>query len=360
MKIADIINQLRLVLPKYTDLFSNTLGITSIVASGGTATINTDPVHKLKTGHAVTISDVGTNTPISAVSKDGLVVTFTTSEDHDLTENWPEHDTVALRGFTDGDWNDSFTLLDVPNRRNFSVRSTLAEPVLNGNEYLEEVRSDGVNGRWSVTVVTGTQFTISGTFIDADYTGGTVKTAVRISGAVTPKRAIDQYTQQELENLWMFVVPNDAEASKDRSTFSDAVKTAPAGTSMRLRLLDGFSLILIENASEDITGIGSVDTMRDTLLLPILKSVFGVRFDTGLSGSADFRSILSGHGFVEYNRAYLVYEYTFQVVMDLTEADAVEPSDTRAFRDIDYTQVVGGDDTPDMTIEEIDLDEVPL
>jgi hypothetical protein len=359
MKIADIVAQLQLVLPKYTNLFSETLSISSISVSANVATITTSTAHALTDGDAVTISDVGSDTAISAVSKDGLVFTFTTSADHDLTLDWPEHENVDLRGFTDSAWNSSFKLVGVPNRRTFKVQSTLSEPVLNTNEYLQEVRSDGVNGRYGVTVTSTTVFTISGTFLDGDYTGGTVKKAVRISGAITPERAIDQYTAMGVDELWMYVYPNDAEVSKDRNTFSDATKTVPQGTTMRLRLLDGFSILLIQNTTEDIVGVAAVDTMRHDLLEPIQKSVLGVKFDTGLSGSDDFRTVLLGHGFVNYTGAYAVYEYTYQVVMDLTEADAVDPSDTKAFRDIDYTLERGDSDVTDMTVQ-IDTDEVPL
>ena len=66
-----------------------------------------------------------------------------------------------------------------------------------------------------------------------------------------------------------------------------------------------------------------------------------------------------GHSAFDYNRAVLIYEYSFQAVMDLTDSDTVEDADTRAFRDIDYTEAIGGEDTTDMTVN-VDLDEEPL
>ena len=164
MKLTDIINQLRAILPKYTDVFSTVHGISSIVASGGVATIVTSAIHSLATGANITIADVVTHTPISAVSKDGLVFTFTTSADHDLTLGWQT--TVTFEGFTDSAWNDSFTVVGVPNRRTFKVQSVNSLPSLNTNEVLLENRADGINGRWSATVVNTTTFTITGSFID--------------------------------------------------------------------------------------------------------------------------------------------------------------------------------------------------
>lgn len=357
MKLADVINQLRAILPKYTDVFSNVISISSISASGGVATIVTSAVHSFSTGVGVTISDVQTRTAISAVSKDGNVYTFTTSADHDLTQGW--HTEVTLEGFTDAVWNDTFTLVGVPNRRTFKVRSSNSQPSLNTNEILLEVRSDGVNGRWRVTVVNTTTFTITGDILDGTYSGGSISSNPRISGAVNIERAITEYTEQSLTDYWLFVVMSDAAVSKDRTTFSDATATRATGNDMRLRLIDGFSLYILVNTTEDIVAIDAVDVCRHDLFLPLLRSVNGVRFDTGLTGSADFKTILLGHSAFDYNRAVLIYEYEFQSVMDLTDSDTVEDLDSRAFRDIDYTHEIGDDDTEDVTAE-IDLDEEPL
>ena len=357
MKLADIINQLRAILPKYTDVFSNVVGISSISASGGVATIDTTAVHGLLTGVGVTISDVQTHTAISAVSKDGNVYTFTTSADHDLTYGW--HTEVTLSGFTDAAWNDTLTLVGVPNRRTFKVRSSNSLPSLNTNEILLEVRSDGVNGRWQITVVDSDTFTITGDILNGTYSGGSISSNPRISGAVTVERAIEEYTEQGLTDYWLFVVMSDAAVSKDRTTYSDATATRTTGNDMRLRLVDGFSLYILVNTTEDIAAIDAVDVCRHDLFLPVLKSVNGVRFDTGLTGSSDFKTILLGHNAFDYNRAVLIYEFEFQSVMDLTDSDTVEDLDSRAFRDIDYTHEIGSDDTEDMTAE-IDLDEEPV
>ena len=89
-----------------------------------------------------------------------------------------------------------------------------------------------------------------------------------------------------------------------------------------------------------------------------MKSVFGVKFDTGLSSGPDFKAILTGHGVSRYNRAVIEYTYSFEVAMDLTNDDTVEPENTRAFRDIDFTESIGSDDTTDMTVN-VDLDDEP-
>jgi len=244
----------------------------------------------------------------------------------------------------------------VPNRRTFKVQSAAGLPVLNGAEKLLEVRYDGVNGAYAVTVTGTTTFTISGDFVDGAYTGGTVSTGVRIAGTVNIERAIEQYTEQGVADIWAFVTMHDAEVSRNRSAMSDAISTPTNGTSIRERIIDGFSLYLVVNTSVDIAAQDAVDICRHELLTPILKSAYGARFTTGLSSETDFRNILTGHGFVSYDRAVYVHVYTFELSMDLTELDAVEPQNTRAYRDTALTQTI---DTQDMTIV-INQDDEPI
>lgn len=359
MKVQDIVNQLRILLPKYTDSLSTLLPISSITATSTVATITTSSAHGLTTGRAVTLANVAINTAIDGVSKSGLLFTFTTSAAHDLTQGWAEHETVTLDGFTDSSWNSSFTLMSVPNRNTFVVQSDNTLPTLNGNEVLEEIRDDGANGQYSATVVSATVFTISGDFLAGTYTGGTVNSGVRVAGSVTLERAIEQYTEQSLTDLWFIVVPNDAEVSKDRHSFSDATATRGTGDDIRVRLIDGFTINIFVNTSTDMTGTDAIDLARHTLLQPILRSVYGTKFDTGLAEDADFRVVPTSHGIGVYEKAYLVYTYAFEFVVELTIDDSVTEGDTRAFRDINYTQETGGDDTTDMTVIPINLDVEP-
>lgn len=361
MKLLDIVKQLNSILPQYTGLFSNLLSISTIVASGGVATITTSTNHNVKSSSSanLTLANVNSETPISAVSKDGNVVTFTTSIDHDLTFGWTDHDTVPLDGFTDSAWNDSFKLVNVANRREFKVQSTNDIPVLNGNEFLLENRVDGINGRYQPTFVDLKTLTITGTFNDGNYEGGSIGSGVRVAGVINPDEILSYYTRQGLQDFWMFVSMHDAELSKDRHSLSDAEATRATGEDIRMRLLDGFTLSVVTNVTKDISAIQAIDICRHDLLLPILKSVFGARFDTGLSSAPDFKAVLTGHGVGDFNRAVLIYNFDFEFAMDLTNDDTVEPENTRAFRDIDYTEVINGDDTINMTVT-VDLDDEPI
>ena len=355
MKLTEVVNQLQLVLPKYTDLFSNTLGISSIVSSSNVATITTSPAHGLVNNQAVTISDVAQENIIDSVSQDGLVFTFTTTNNHDLTFGYAGYENVTFGGFSDSAWNTTHQLLSIIDRKTFTVQSTETIPTLNASNFLSEIRIDGVNGRFPVTVTSPTVFTVAGTFLDGDYLTGTVKTAVRIAGTATIERGLEQYTKQNVSDLWLLVSMSDAIVSKNRTAYNDATATIGNGEDIRTRLIDGFSVFIIKNVKSDIAAVDALDIARHDLLTPLMKSLFGARFSTGLNGLGDFRAILTGHNFVEYTRAILVYQYNFEFTTDLTLDDTVDPLDTKAFSDIDYTHSVGGDDTTDATIKNIEL-----
>lgn len=351
MKLTEVVTQLQLLMPQFTDLFSNTLSVSSIVASSGVVSINAI-AHGLLTNDPITISEISQKNPIIDVSRDGLLFTFETSINHDLTLDDPKYETIIMGGFTDSVWNDSFSLVGVDDRTTFVIQSTNPNlPVLNTNEYIEEIRVDGINGRYPVTVIDDDNFTVAGDFEDGDYLGGTIKTAVRIAGSVSIERAFEQYTKQIREDLWIFVTMNDAVTSKNRTAYNDATATIAANEDIRTRLIDGFSVFLIMNVNDETAAVNAIDICRHDMLTPICKSLFGARFSTGLNGAGDFAAILTGHNQVEYDRATFVYQYGFEFTYDLTLEDAVENTDTRAFSEIQFTQVMGGDDTEDLTFE---------
>ena len=357
MKLADVVAQLQLVLPKYTNYFSDSLDIESISATANLATIKTTAKHRLENNDAVTISNVSVQTGIASITQDGLVFTVTTDEAHDITFGYPGYENITLGGFVspDTDWNSSFKLIAVTSRLVFKIQSTNTLPTLVGAEYITEKRIDGVNGRFAVTVIDTLTFSVASTFHLGTYIGGTVKTAVRIAGSVSIKRSIEEYTEQDANDLWMFVSMRDASVSKDRNAYNDAVSTIVNGEALRLRLIDGFSVFLVKNVSEEIAAVDAIDICRHDLLTPILKSLFGAKFDTGLSNNSDFIAILTGHNSVEYDRATFIYQYVFEFSQDIVLSDSVENEDTRAFNDISYTHTIGGDDTDDMTIDTIEI-----
>jgi hypothetical protein len=360
MLVRDVVNQLRLILPQYTDLFSDVIEVESVTADAGLVTIVTTSPHGLQDGAKVTLNQIQTRTPITdLLSQEGFIFTFGSAE-HDLTLNSPDHINVSFGGFSASEWNDTFKLINVQNRQKFSIQSSNSSPVLTGNEYLLEDRIDGIRGDYEIIVVDPTTFTVSGDFPDGTYTAANIASNIRIAGSRSLERfANDHYTNQSADNrLWGVIEPHQSAISKDRSTFSDATATFPAGTDMRLRLIDGFTFSVVVRIVNEIAAVQAIDICRG-LRPAIYKSLFGTKFVTGFSNSEEFLTIPIGDReaiLTKNNNAYYIHLFDFEVQMDVTIEDAVSPRNTRAFRDIFYTQEVG---EQEMT-SRIDLDDKPI
>lgn len=355
MKIAEVVNQIRTVLPKYSDAFSKNISdITSIVASGGVATITTNLPHQLSDGNLINASNFLYKNEIESITFNGLVATIKTVNPHDLTLNWPEHEYVEFSDFADSTWNGKYKLEEVPNRNTFKIKTNKSSPASFGN--LLENRIDAVTGLFGVVVVDENTFQIEGEFLDGDYsTDGTVATNIRVASTIDIERAIEEYTKQGEKDFWIFIEPVDAVVSKDRSTFSDAVASRANGVDIRTRIVDGFSLYIIGPSSNEIAGEVTLDIFRHDMLLPLMRTLYGVNFSSGLNTESTFKNILTSHGVFAYTKAFVVYRYMFQTIFDLTDADAVTPMNTRAFRNINSSIQVGTQSTEDY----INLDESP-
>jgi hypothetical protein len=363
MRLAAIASQLKRTLPQLTSILSDNLQISSITVTGNLATVNTVTDHDLVTGQVVTMVGMETRTPIDAVSKTGLNFDFVTDTDHDLTEGWPEHATIRLIGFTNPAWNTEHALVRVDSRNKFTIQSNLSLPTLNGNEILLETnRVDGLNGAVQVSVVTKKRFTfvvagvLAGTYTPVN---GRVVGSPRVSVAVNVERLQAIYSSRSVGKFYLFVLPRDSDVSRDRTTESDAVSAKTSGADMRLRMISRFTLIIVGPANDQISAETTLDVCGDTLLLPIMRALFGFRLPLpdGMDGISDFRTVPISHGVEFYDRACLGYFYDFEAPFDLSEAEAnFDPSLTRAFRDVEGLIEHDGDDRPLEVTVNLDVD----
>lgn len=362
MKLNDVANQLKLLLPQYSTKFSDYLTASSITSDGSVTTIVFTGAHGLTTGNTLIFNSVARRTPISAVSQVGLNFTFTTSAPHDLTMNWyrnPKDKTtlnqVQLGGFTVAGWNQTHTLGAVPNRESFTIQSALAAPVLNGGEYLLEIDSAGLYGAKTVAVVNATTVTVSGVKAGT-YSGGTISKVPRVLVAMNAQDFWARLvTPPSVNQNWIGIIPQDVSVSKDRSTLSDAIAERSKGEEFRLRLIDGFIILILIPAETQTAGALALDEARHTLRSVIYKCVMGMKLPTGVTNEGYMKVVPVDDGMVKYDVSKLIYQYTFQYPYDLTEEDCVPSDQTSAFRDIDYTLEVG-----DGMTAGIDLDDEPI
>lgn len=347
MRTRDVVTQLKRIVPRFTTLFNNTVGLASLTATSDLATAISSTPHGLSTGQEVTISGVETRTPINAttIGETNLLRYFGTSAPHDLTTGNPRTEKVRFIGFSDAAWNAEHELAAVPNRNSFQVRTAtaLTAPTLNGQEkLLEPYRVDGPNGLHLVTALSPSTFTFPGQFLAGTYTpvNGRVSSLPRISAAIDIDRAatIARAPIGGRQSHWMFVIPEDATVIKDRNSDTDAVATALPGQDYRQRIIDNFTVAIFAPTANQLDASRQLDICRHDLQQPLLAALYGVVFPSGLNEASKIRTMFRGHSVLDYQEAWMIYGYQFQAIYDIESDDAFLSDSDRAFRDLDYTQ----------------------
>lgn len=365
MKYRDIVAQLQAELPKHDSRFSETVALTSLSASGSTVTAVTTSPHGKATGDAVTITESRVLNPVTLTVSD-TTVTGVTDFDHDLTEfigfdDIPDYAKVIISGTNESEFNGTFNVTSVPNRRTFTyeLSATPSGPPT-GSSILEETRIDGYNGRFLITVSAADTFTYEVQTDppgDAVITDALVNAKIRISTGVNAERLFDAYTKQDPGVMWAFVIPGDTDISNDRKLQNDANVSWTTGTQdRRTKTIVNFSLMVIFPTTQEIAAMDSRDDAED-IAVALYKSLGGFKPSNPLSEDGSFVITPTGHGFIAYVGAYYAHGYNFQLVEEITEPDTFVQSD-RAFRDM---RLVFTNDFDEIIINtNVDLDDEPI
>lgn len=369
MRAADVVAQLAVLLPQRTDQFTGNVVVSSLTRAGTTMTAVTAVPHDMEDGDAVAIVGATTQITIGSLTRSGEVGTLVTDSDHDLTDG--VNPTITTSGAAESEFNGTFDVINVDNRR--TVRFVMADAgatTATGSPILEDAESAlrSYDSTFEVTTVpTPTSFTFEQpdtTLLDPAPTASIeARTKPRISAGVNPERILAAYTKKEVDELWLFAVLGDVNASKSRAIRSDAIDNLMPGDNFRQQIIQSVTLYMFVPAERQIAAATARDDSED-LFQPICQSVLGSSFDSGLFVGEEGKLQFVGHGTWDYNTSVYVHQYAFQQVVDLYEQDTVGPDLDVAFRNIDMTstpELPSGqtEDTPVLTAI-IDLDDVPL
>lgn len=361
MRARDIVNHLSVYLPAFADDFTDQFSVTSLTRSGTTVTVSTSTDHGLTAGKQVNITGAQTPIAIASITRTGIVAEMITSADHDITENAGFD--VQISGAVEAEFNGTFTLLSVPNRRTIRFQVSDSGPtsatgsplLLNGSNVFQSY-----NGLQNVTAVpTSTSFEhkVTDTTLYSPASGTIVaKTSPRISSAIDFERLLDAYTKQSQDKGWLFVVLGDAVADKNRHIDTDSTDNIQPGNYYNQRLIQNIQFYVFLPTSGQIAGADARDRCQE-LLKPIANSVMGFKFPTLVENSNN-PLMLTGHGTQAYNSAFYVHQYAFEATVQLGPSDIFNPQDDVAFRDIDLT--IGLDTGTETFNTLIDLDDEPL
>lgn len=366
-----VVEHLGAYLPRATDLFNNTFQASSAtVGAGNVLTVVTTASHGLSVNDVISIGSAIINIPITTYSILDEVITFECSVDHDLTEPRQINDqqTIELAGFTDAVWNDTFSIVSVPNRFSFSINvpSGASAPVLNTNEVLRSERPLSVFGLQTVaTVPDATSFTVdlSDNVPDMDglsFTSLTIATSVRIYAASDLARAEEMYTKSGNNELYMFVIMGDLDVSKDRHSISDAYGTFTSADQMRLRLLQNFFTLIFFPSSDSVAGENAQELAYGEVYSALLRVLYGFGGFAVDTDQSTFVTVSTGHGIMEYRKAYYMHTYDWQLPVDITIDNGFNFYSDVAFRDINGTFPMNTPDNEEKLTLAINLDDEPV
>ena len=371
MIAKDIVLALQARIPALTDDFTESVGISSVVVAGTTVTVTTSAVHGLATGNPVNILGVIAPVTIATINRVTTVATIVTNEDHDFTlsdrEKAKDVDKqVVISGATEAEFNGSFKLLNVLNRKTIEIEvddsgaaSATGSPIIeNGIN-----SAFGYDGFYSVTVISTTVFTyelskiltIDGV-VDAS---SKAVTRYRIARVASLDRAVLAYTAQNINDDFLFVVVGDVVANKNRDTQTDATYTDVGGDYYRQQLNQQCAVYLAQNATDTVAA-GRQRDKAEAIAPLIFKSILLQAFDTGFTVSERSKLTFVSHGFIETGLEPPVnmHEYIFEQNAELYLDDTIGAPDNVAFRDVDF---IFNTQTGDEEFTgSVDLDEVPL
>lgn len=359
---TQIVRHLKTYLPLFTDAFTEVLIVSAATMAGNILTV-TSTAHGKTAGQSIVISGGLTHNPLTDALLDGATVIFQTAYEHDFTmPKLPDDPQTLVLGGFGSVWDGIHSIVGVPNRFDFTIGlpdgETLA-PTLDGDQYLVDSLPFGL---FSIdTVIDPDNFTVDFSAWPAQPDGSIfgleIISGFRIAAAANFERAKAAYSEQAAGKAFCFVIMTDTDVSKDRHTLNDGVAGLTAQDERLLRLLQNFSTTVFLPTKTDLSGAGAQDIAYGTMMQALLSALFGSEMNN--DSIIPYLCVPVGMGPGEYNSAYYVHVYDWQLPLVINYSDGFLQQPVVAFRDISQTLALLSDDQATM-VSNINLDEEPL
>lgn len=343
MKARDVEARLQERLPLLTDRFTREQALVSITASGTTATATTAIAHGLSVSNKVLIAGADAPVGINTITRVATVVTVVTLQDHDLTQDYVDQPTVTLSGSAESEFNGTFTLVLVPNRRTFTFAVADSGPTTGtGSPQLDSPGLPfGYNGLVTLTAVTTTTFeyTLSQALtLPASGANMRVIKGVRIHAAINADRALSVFDSKDLNNLAegelsLFVVLGDVAANRDRNALNDGISSAGVSGDNRQIIFQPVNCLVFQKVTQDVSGADAGDDMQDIARF-IVSVLAGFGPNNGFAVNSGNKLRFVSHGLMQYDSAIYIHMVEFQLQGDISNEDLDITPLNVAFRDI--------------------------
>jgi hypothetical protein len=343
-----ISDRLKAILPKYTDDFSNIVGITSLNRASSTVTAISTAAHGLVTGGYVMIRGAKEPITLTSITREGEVVTVVSSTSHKLTDPLkygPQYRaalTVEISGAVDAAYNGVFQLLTVPDDNTFTYKIT-TEPVSPASTagFLLLPDFDGYNGYKQVTVIDTTTFTYetAGTGLQTPAQGVIeMSLAARIQYAANSRRVLEFYSSDSggVLDTWMFVVVGPKVNYNEGTVANDVTASKNRNSSFWYLGMQEFSIYVVVPSTNEVLGGEAAD---QALLYekPILKAIVNFIFQSNLFEGTYQPVSYVGADEDDYIKAYYTHRFDFQVKGLIQNEDVAEINPGVPFQLVDGT-----------------------
>lgn len=332
MKLIELETQLRTILPTLTDRFTDWIDVSSYTVSSGVATIVTSSAHGLSVSDEVNIDGVVFPNIVTSLTSSLGIAALTTTVPMDAN-NIGLFPTVEVSGADQSDYNGTKDVLTYEDRKNLTYQIIRTPPPVSpatGTILMLEPNLTRYNGLFTVTGVTNTTtFTVSVQDI-ADFTAsGTIRIADknkhRIAAIMDLGKILDDYTEKDTNDWWLFVAMNDASTvSKDRGIGADFTTRVEYGEEYKQQTQEQFTILVFAPTTEVGSPIEIKDECTNELRRDLIATVCSVvpsKLFTNQYSAITFQS----DQVEAYNRATYVHSYDFSTTVDLITTDTFIP-----------------------------------
>lgn len=343
MRMSSVVSHLWRWLPLNSDKFTDYETPTSVTVSESTVTMVFSSAPSLVLNEYFSITGAKVKNEISSFTQTGTTVEAVTTDSHDLTYGWSEHEAVEVRSDSNPSINGFYTISETPDR--FHLTFTEMEVAAPSDMYILEPRSYSINGIFQVGSISGSTVAFTLSYSDATIPEGfsldiepdtvRVHSDVRITAAQTIQRFLQSYEKTADDKFWMCVTKGKNFMSKQRTSMTDVNVEQPTASAWNVQMASPFTLHVIAPCPDsDMSGRKTADDI-ELERINIYKSILGAKFDTGFCSSAVSGTVPDDDGEAIYNKSYISFPLNFMQLVQIVGDDISVLQNTAAFTGLD-------------------------
>jgi len=333
MQALDVVERLRALVPQFTDVFSNTVDITSLTATGNTITA-TATAHGLETGDYITIAGAFEPVDITSITRAGNIITITCTTSHKQYALLNEKRYITIANASPAEYNGSFLLTEIVSDTvlKAKITTTPASPATNAGNL--QLASNEYNGYKQITVVDPDTFTYSTNIITPNSPAqGTIKLHIlNIKYGANIDIIVDGYdvnnTGTEYKNTIAVVLENSQVYNENNITTTDIAGMYDNMQSTGFRIYEIYPVsIYMFLPNTNTQYLGTLMDLARRLEAVLHKSILSYPFtrkNIGLDDKTTYPANYLGSELFDVNEARYIHKVNYAIKTQLTSEYATD------------------------------------